>query len=313
LGNPHPGQFSELVKRDRVRGVQLRNMEDGGVGPLISDLFRYRTSLLASRVAEPLEHFFLTYKLGLSGVEPRVPGAFHYALYQDLSDLVSRRRRQVKFFTDATRSHFLSRHGLLKKVQWDADSLETWKESQSALEKALAPRRLLDVAVKESEGLKHFYFLTAYKGRKDIFEARSLTQPAVAHYQGQEAHEKRIEELRRRFWPREARTIKRGRRNLKKAPSGDEFQVVATENYAFWLHPHMPLQLEFQQMDNADQYNWAVYVTQKLGFLHSKNPAAPAFLRALKTHEKLVLALLRDLPQVYLDELQTSKIMTPAR
>jgi hypothetical protein len=197
-----------------------------------------------------------------------------------------------------------------------------WEESRGSLEKALSPRKVIDVAVKikkteAAEGLAQFWLLTRYKGKREIYEANSLTETAVAQFQLQQDNEHRLAELTSVFWPPE-KTLplhkkSKKHRHLQLRSEVKEYQVVSTENFEYWVGPHSAIQINVESLSPRQGIKWVRYVSQLLGYLHSKSPTSKNFLRGTQIYSKQLEEVLRNYPAEYFAELNSENMKIQAR
>ena len=272
VGNAHPGQFAEIAG--------LKNFEDVGRGPFISDLIRFKTSLLVSDNSLTSQELLNFYVRGLEGSKASVGPKLKKIIQSELKT-----RRLLNL-------------GLVLQKYWDQESLEKWNDGSEVISQALAPRIFKKVLLKTPENT--FWITTQHKKRIEYFEVQTLKQPASAQFQGQGPHANRIEVAQKLFGPEP------NLKNKKAKPAVSRF--LSSENFDYWIHPRQQSKVSFEKLKPQEKKLWAEHAAQELGYWHSKSPQAPRFLAGLKSQNSKALEILERFPSEYFSDLRIDRI-----
>ncbi len=281
MGDPHIRNVFDHHVGDHV-SLAVSDLDDGGVAPLILDICRYLVYLEASDLDMKMGEVFNQYLEGLQGNATRHSELFKKAQEESQADIEAQHLRYVekngaegKFDNDNL--DLTGRKSLSDKKIKIIDSLA------KVVQKYTGEEKIWDEGFRENDsgssaGMARYWYLTGTKNKpKHILEAKELGKAAVAYYQNQDGHKKRVLAVAGAY--SEGKFISR------------LFGVIESDNKTFWLRPRkfQALDLNDSDLSQEEQQEFALQLANWMGLMQARQKGGQDLWRKIKDSKKEVV------------------------
>lgn len=280
IGDTHMLNFGTILHQNKYI-LKPIDLDDSGVGSLLSDIARYVTSEKMNSLGLETTNILKYYKMGLNRTPITYPSWLLQVLDTPRNQIeIEKAKYLQKRMTSQNRLNHKSLE--TKTIESLTESLKaSWSEIANQISIHLSDHKIIDVGYRTKttggiSGMSRFLVLTESNGDLYLLEVKQISPPAVRLWTEQPPLIERYESLR------QALGISPVMMAVESKIDG-KFYVVRQKN-------NEPIEeiLEKQNKDKNLYQEWSQIVAYKIGELHGKNSVRTGYANTFNTNEQAI-------------------------